>query len=99
MALVVHIALALLFYLARTRFGPRPADPGDLSGKSLLLVYLASLVTIVIIPYALSAAICLRLHIHYDHSSLVLLLPHFYMLIIRKEILAFIQQNVTGKKK
>ncbi|TGE18300.1 hypothetical protein [Hymenobacter elongatus] len=90
--------MALLFYLVRTRFSRPPLRSKALTGGSLVLIYLTSLVTHVMVPYLLSEVLCRLLHVRPEYSSMVLLLPHLYMVLIRKEILEFIQQTLSGKK-
>ncbi|TGE24938.1 hypothetical protein E5K00_06990 [Hymenobacter aquaticus] len=98
MALVIHITLALLLNLVRTRFSRPPQRTSVLTGAGLVRIYLSTLATRVILPYALGAALCLLLHVRAESNSVILLLPHFYMLLIRREILEFIQHTLIRKK-
>lgn len=98
MALVIHITLALLLNLVRTRFSRQPRRAPVPTGAGLVRIYLSTLATRVIIPYALAEILCHLLHVRHEFNSVFLLLPHFYMLVIRREILEFIQQNLIRKK-
>lgn len=93
MALVLHIVLALVYYWVRQRL-PHPAWSRF---TSIVAVYLTSLVGIVILPYLLGEILRLKLGIEWRHSSVVLLLPHGYMLLIKKEIREFIQKTFAAK--
>lgn len=98
MALVIHISVALILYFLRSRFGHLRSSSKPVSGRRMVNIYLANLVTIVILPYLFSEGVGRLLAVPHQLPSLVLLLPHFYMLVIQKQILGFVQQTLKGKK-
>lgn len=91
MALILHITLALAYYLLRQRVKLFKGN------YHVVAVYLGCLLLLVVLPYMLGELIRLRLHISWQHSSFYLLLPHLYMLLIQRQIRTFIQASFSGK--
>ncbi|RPD47030.1 hypothetical protein DNI29_12805 [Hymenobacter sediminis] len=91
MALVLHITLALAYYLLRQRINLFRGNYHP------VVVYLGCLFLLVVLPYVLGELVRLSLHISWQHSSFFLLLPHLYMLLIQKQIRSIIRQSFSGR--